>query len=165
MDAIQKQQTEMVNLLKDQKGADPSQDLPAKDVGGIPKGVSVAAAATYEAPEAKTSEAEEGTDAAPAKPTPKPIAPASNPQPKQISGRKTKREEFGYVALNTGPDPKKSKTVVPPSPSPSPEPELDLTAAPGGTKREPEEAETRKDITEQDTGPERPKGDIVGGRE
>ena len=69
------------------------------------------------------------------------------------------------MALNTGPDPKKSKTVVPPSPSPSPEPELDLTAAPGGTKREPEEAETRKDITEQDTGPERPKGDIVGGRE
>ncbi len=59
VDAIQKQQTERVDLLKDQKGVDPSQDLSAKDVGGIPKGVSVAAAANYEAPEAKTNEAHE----------------------------------------------------------------------------------------------------------
>lgn len=170
IDAIGRQQAEIASAVlklaaskKEETAKDNDQNLPVKDAGTIPKGTPVDAAATYHEPAADASEVNE-TDAAPAKPEPLPIAPATVPstsKPTQIAGRKTKREEFDYVALNTGPDPKKAKqttqeAVVPPPPSPEPEPET-------GTKRESGEPETRKDVTEQDAGaPERPgyKGDV-----
>ena len=151
--------------LNEEKTKDPRQDMTVNEAGGIAAGVDVAGAANYEPAEATESEANE-TDAVPSKPKPPPIAPegiASTARQRGIPGFEEigqKRGRDPFVALNT--DPKKSKTVVPPSPSPSPEPELDLTAAPGGTKREFAEPETRKDVAEQDTGPERPR---AGGRE
>ena len=71
------------------------------------------------------------------------------------------------MALNTGPDPKKSRTskpeptIVPPSPAPVVE-ELDLTLAPGGTKRKGDDPvmtpETLADIKESEARKEQQMG-------
>ena len=168
IDDLVKQQTEMAKQLAAQKAKDGNQDVSAAESGVVPAGMP--AVATVEVEDGTVIPPEFGNekDAAPVKPKPKVVPPASVPslsQPKQLpKPSKRDRDADPYVALQGGPAPKKAK----PSPEekkeePAQEPaqeteELDLT---GGTKRGGDDPiltpESRGDIKTSDKNkPKRP---------
>jgi hypothetical protein len=144
--------------VKEVVAEDGNQDLGVGQSGGIPKGVPVAQAAVYQAPEATPSQANE-TDAIPKKPVAKaPAASSGGPVVKPVPlpgfesiGEKRKRDTTGvtenpFVAVKIGS--KKTKyPALPPAVMEDIQEELDLT---GGTKR---------GGTDPELGPER-RGDL-----
>ena len=144
--------------VKEVVAEDGNQDLGVGQSGGIPKGVPVAQAAVYQAPEATPSQANE-TDAIPKKPVAKaPAASSGGPVVKPVPlpgfesiGEKRKRDTTGvtenpFVAVKIGS--KKTKyPALPPAVMEDIQDELDLT---GGTKR---------GGTDPELGPER-RGDL-----